>query len=230
MFLTFEGLDFSGKTTQARLLVEKLNTARPGGETGGDLRQLSWRAGPPVVHFLREPGGTQISERIREVLLDNRLLEMTDLAEMLLFSASRTQLVSEVIMPALHRGEIVVCDRFFDSTTAYQGYGRGVDLDAIAKINRIATLGLTPDLTVLIDIPVEEIELRKRRAGLHFDRMEASWKEFYERVRAGYRDIARREPGRFVEVDGTASIEAVQHAIGLSVEQRVAGWSITQSV
>ncbi len=213
MFLTFEGLDFSGKTTQARLLVEKLKATQPAA----------------VVHFLREPGGTEISERIREILLDNRCREMTDLAEMLLFSASRTQLVSEVIRPALLRGEIIVCDRFFDSTTAYQGHGRGVDLDAIGKINRTATLGVTPDLTVLIDIPVEEIEQRKLRAGLHFDRMEASGREFYERVREGYVHIAGNEPGRFVVVDGMLPVNEVAREIWRAVDQRRAGKIVSHS-
>ncbi len=140
MFITFEGLDFSGKSTQATILVEKLKKAHP------------------VVHFLREPGGTKISERIRDILLDKKNLEMTDAAELLLFSAARAQLVKEVIVPALQRGEIVVCDRYYDSTTAYQGYGRGIDLDAVKSINRLATGGTDPDITFFVDIPVDEIE------------------------------------------------------------------------
>lgn len=223
MFVTFEGLDFSGKTTQGRLLVEKLKSGRLPAEEAGRHHQAVQNDESVVVHFLREPGGTKISERIREILLDNRWLEMSDLAEVLLFSASRTQLVSEVIMPALQRGEIVVCDRFFDSTTAYQGYGRGIDLDAIGNVNRIASLGLSPDVTILIDIPVAEIEKRKSRAGLHFDRMEASGKGFYERVRQGYLDIARKESWRFVIVDGTLPVEEVESLIWRAVERKVAG-------
>jgi dTMP kinase len=209
MFITFEGLDFSGKTTQAKLLVERLQLYR----ATGDVRQ-------PVVHFLREPGGTAISERIRDILLDKNHPEITERDEIFLFSASRTQLVSEVILPALQRGEIVVCDRFADSTTAYQGYGRGLDLETVRTINSIATLGTDPDLTLLVDIPVAEIKRRKTRAGLAFDRMEGSGREFYERVWSGYHEIARREPQRVVVIDGTASIGDVERAIWQAVERK----------
>jgi len=202
MFITFEGLDFSGKSTQAKLLVERLKKAKH------------------VVRFLREPGGTKISERIREILLDKSHLEMTEAAELLLFSASRTQLVAEVIVPALQRGEIVVCDRYYDSTTAYQGYGRGFNLEAVRHINKIATAGTDPDLTILVDIPVEEIERRKAAAGMTFDRMESAGREFYERVRKGYLDIARNEPDRLVLVDGLASIDAVKTQVWQAVERR----------
>jgi len=202
MFITFEGLDFSGKSTQANLLVERLKKAKH------------------VVRFLREPGGTKISERIREILLDKSHLEMTEAAELLLFSASRTQLVAEVIVPALQRGEIVVCDRYYDSTTAYQGYGRGFNLEAVRHINKIATAGTDPDLTILVDIPVEEIERRKAAAGMTFDRMESAGREFYERVRKGYLDIARNEPDRLVLVDGLASIDAVKTQVWQAVERR----------
>ncbi|HET6272414.1 MAG TPA: dTMP kinase [Bacteroidota bacterium] len=202
MFITFEGLDFSGKSTQANLLVERLKKAKH------------------VVHFLREPGGTKISERVREILLDRSHLEMTEAAELLLFSASRTQLVAEVIVPALQRGEIVVCDRYYDSTTAYQGYGRGFNLEAVRHINKIATAGTDPDLTILVDIPVEEIERRKAAAGMTFDRMESAGREFYERVRKGYLDIARNEPDRLVLVDGLASIDAVKTQVWQAVERR----------
>lgn len=202
MFITFEGLDFSGKTTQAKLLIEKLRTRGQ------------------AVHFLREPGGTTISERIREILLDKKFLEMSDTAELLLFSASRTQLVAEVIAPALKRGEVVVCDRYYDSTTAYQAYGRGLNLEAVKLINKVATTGIVPDVTFLVDIPVDEIERRKAKAGLTFDRMESSGKEFYHRVRDGYLEIARNEQQRFVTLDGLAPIEEIQQKIRASVEHR----------
>ena len=202
MFVTFEGLDFSGKTTQAQRLVEKLKRSGHGDAEA-----------QPGVHFLREPGGTGISERLRDILLDRNNLEMSDLTELLLFSASRAQLVTQVILPALRRNEIVICDRYYDSTTAYQGFGRGLDIDAICRINTIATAGTTPDLTFLVDITVDEVERRKAAAGLVFDRMENSGRAFYERVRNGYRTLAKQEPGRVILIDGMAPIGAVEEEI-----------------
>lgn len=201
MFITFEGLDFSGKTTQARLLVDTLNDVFP--------------PTPPrhIVHVLREPGGTAISERIRDILLDKQHLEMSDMAELLLFSASRTQLVTEIIKPALQRGELCVCDRYYDSTTAYQGYGRGLNLDEVRTINRIATGGLSPDRTFFIDIPVDEIARRKAAAGLPFDRMESAGREFYERVRDGYYAIAAAEPERVKRINGAAAVDEVAREV-----------------
>lgn len=195
MFITFEGLDFSGKSTQAQLLAERLRASLPQKKS---------------VHFLREPGGTDISERIRGILLDKANLTMCDLTELLLFSASRAQLVAEVVRPALSRGELVLCDRYCDSTTAYQGYGRGVDLSTIAAINAAATGGTMPDLTFFIDIPVEEIIRRKEKAGVTFDRMESGGREFYRRVRQGYQAIATTEPERFVRIEGTRTVEDIE--------------------
>lgn len=203
MFITFEGLDFSGKSTQATILVEKLRRAHA------------------VVHFLREPGGTGISERIRDILLDKKNLEMIDSAELLLFSAARAQLVKEVIVPALGREEIVLCDRYFDSTTAYQGYGRELPLDAVKSINHLATGGLDPDLTFFIDIRVDEIERRKKKAGIVFDRMESSGRAFYERVRKGYLEIARNEAQRFITIDGTLAVDDIARKIWQSVEKKL---------
>jgi dTMP kinase len=193
MLLTFEGIDFCGKSTQARLLVERLQENR-------------------IVRFIREPGGTRISERLREIVLDTRHHELTDVAELFLFSASRAQLVAEVIGPALERGETIVCDRFFDSTTAYQGYGRGIDRNAITAINALATAGTVPGVTFVLDIPVEEIESRKTIAGLQFDRMETSGKDFFARVRSGYQDMARTSD-RFVLLDGTQPVQEIQKEI-----------------
>lgn len=202
MFITFEGLDFSGKSTQATLLVEKLK------------RKHS-------VHFIREPGGTIISEKIRDILLDKENFEMSDRAELLLFSASRSQLVSEVIKPALLRGEIIVCDRYCDSTTAYQGYGRGLDLDAVTTINSIATADTTPDITILVDIPIAEIKTRKTKAGLSLDRMESSGTLFYERVHNGYRELALAEPERWFRVDGLLSINEIHKRIWQAVDNKI---------
>jgi dTMP kinase len=203
MFLSFEGVDSSGKTTQAAILVDALRGA-----------------GGAPVHFIREPGGTPISERLREILLDRRNLELSELTELFLFSASRAQLVAQVILPALARGEIVVCDRFHDSTTAYQGYGRGLDLEAVRRINAVATAGTDPDLTVLVDITVGEIERRKNASGGQTDRMESSGRAFYERVRTGYLAIAREHPERFVVVDGMKSVREVAADIRRAMNER----------
>ena len=194
MFLTFEGVDFSGKSTQARLLVDRLSQEQK-------------------VCFLREPGGTPISERIRDILLDRKNLEITDVAEILLFSASRAQLVAQVIRPALQRGEIVICDRYYDSTTAYQGYGRGLPLSGVQAINAFATGNLVPDLTIVVDITVDEIERRKKAAGKGFDRMESSGRAFFERVRAGYAKLCAEEPERVMRVDGMRPVEIVHQDI-----------------
>ena len=181
MFLTFEGIDFCGKSTQARLLAERLEKDH-------------------VVRLIREPGGTRISERLREILLDRRHLELTDVAEMFLFSASRAQLVAEVIRPAIGRSELVICDRYYDSTTAYQGFGRGIDREAISRINALATGGTDPD------------ERRKQSAGLSFDRMEISGQQFYGRVRAGYQNMASTLE-RMVLLDGTLPAQEIHQEI-----------------
>lgn len=199
MFVTFEGLDFSGKTTQACRLVDRLVQYH-----------LEQPADWPPVMFIREPGGTAISERIRDILLDRRHLEMADLTELFLFSASRAQLVMQMIRPALSRGEIVVCDRYHDSTTAYQGYGRGLDLADVRYVNAVATSRLDPDLTILVDIAVDEIGQRKGASGVPFDRMESAGRAFYERVREGYLALAAEQPGRYVRVNGMGTVEAVE--------------------
>jgi dTMP kinase len=206
MFITFEGLDFSGKSTQASLLVDALNHPSPPS-----------RPPFPDVLFIREPGGTTISERIRTLLLDRRALEMAEAAELFLFAASRAQLVREVIVPALARLAVVVCDRFTDSTTAYQGYGRGIDLETVNRINRLATAGLKPDLTLLIDIPLDVMRRRASAAGTVEDRMESAGGEFYERVRQGYHALASAEPARVRVIDGTASPATVHDEVRAAV-------------
>ena len=210
MLITFEGLDFSGKSTQAVRLVERLKGERAA------------NGAPMPIHFLREPGGTAISERIRDLLLDRKNLEMTELAELLLFSASRAQLVEQVIRPALLRGEIVVCDRYADSTVAYQGWGRGIDRSVVRAIIAASIGATTPALTLFIDIPIDEIARRKEAAGMQFDRMESAGREFYERVRNGFLDIVKQEPHRMVRIDGLQSVERVHAEIWKAVQERTA--------
>jgi dTMP kinase len=203
MFITFEGLDFSGKSTQVGLLADALS-----------------RSGAKTL-VLRDPGGTAIGERIRAVLLDRELLDMSDFTELFLFSASRSQLVQEIIKPALHAGTIVVCDRFYDSTTAYQGWGRGLSLEAIKSINRVAADGLLPAITYFIDIPVSEIELRMKRQKAGADRMEMSGRAFYERAREGFLQLAKEEP-RFEVIDGRMSIEEIRQKVWNRFEREMA--------
>jgi len=194
MFITFEGLDFSGKSTQVELFTDRLTREQH------------------KLLVLRDPGGTAIGEKIRSILLDKRSLGMADMTELFLFSASRSQLVYEVIQPALERGVIVVCDRFYDSTTAYQGWGRNISLDAIRAINSAATSGLVPDITYFLDIPPVEIRKRMEEKNSLADRMESSGLAFYERVRDGYLRLAREEHQRFEILDGLRPIEEI-HAL-----------------
>ncbi|MFZ5800623.1 MAG: dTMP kinase [Candidatus Omnitrophota bacterium] len=174
-FITFEGSEGSGKSTQARLLCNYL------------------RKKSRAVVFLREPGSTEIGEKIRKILLDPANKRMTLVAEMLLYLASRAQLVEEVIKPALSKGQFVICDRFLDATLAYQGYGGGLDLGLIRSIGALATQGIKPDLTLLMDIPPEE---GLRRVGKNKDRIEQRKIAFHRRVRRGYFALVRKEPRR----------------------------------
>lgn len=203
MFITFEGIDGSGKTTQANLLVERLK------EEGHDCV------------FLREPGGTEISEKIRMLLLDRDHLAMTQLAELFLFSAARTQLVSEVIRPCLELKKIVVCDRFYDSTTAYQGYGRGIDIESIKKVNSIAAQGVVPDITFILDIELNEIERRRPSGKRNIDRMESGGNLLFEKVRRGYLELARDEPHRCVLVNGMRPRQEIHEEIWGIVQTRL---------
>ena len=190
-FLTFEGIEGSGKSTQARRLAAEL----------GDK-----------ALFTVEPGATGLGWSIRGLLLEQRGQDVSPLAELLLFFADRAQHVHEVIRPALEAGRVVVCDRFTDSTTAYQGYGRGLPLDLIRTLAREATGGLAPDATVLLDVPVAVGLTRARRRGRP-DRMEGEEKAFHERVAAGYRELAAQEPDRFVVVDARGGEDEVAAAV-----------------
>jgi dTMP kinase len=196
MFLSFEGLDGSGKSTQVRLLAGRLRTYGQ------------------AVRVVREPGGPVLSEAIRTLLLDPSLaIEPT--AELLLFSAARAQLVETEIKPALARGEIVIADRFYDSTTAYQGGGRGVaGVDWLRDFHPFVTGRLAPRRTYLLDVPAEVAADRRRaRAGVE-DRMEAAGEAFFARVRDAYLALAASEPGRFCVLDGRLPPEALHDQVG----------------
>jgi dTMP kinase len=199
-FVTFEGPEGSGKSTQAARLSARLQS------DGHEVVQV------------REPGGTRTGEAIREILQHNRGGEpLHAWAEVLLFAASRAQLVEQVVRPAVQRGAWVVSDRFLDSTTAYQGYGRGLDLDEVQRVNRLAVQGAIPDLTLLLDVPVrlgfERLAARAAAARCGRDRIESEETGFHERVRAGYLELAARYPSRFRVLDGALAPEAVEKAV-----------------
>jgi dTMP kinase len=190
MLITFEGIDGAGKSTQIKKLVNYLKTLGTEALT------------------LREPGGTEVAEKIRLILLESRQ-EISPIGELLLFSASRAELVQEVIMPALEHHKIVILDRFFDSTTAYQGYGRGIDLELLRSIISISTCALTPDITFYLDLTPEEALLRKfSKTSLplafesdELDRIERSGAEFYRKVRQGYLNISQENKERFITIN-----------------------------
>jgi dTMP kinase len=195
MFISFEGIDFCGKSTQVELLRDYL------------LKQKK------IVHLIREPGGTEISEKIREILLDKNNNTMVMETELFLFSASRAQLVREVIRPYLQKGYYVISDRFHDSSTAYQGFGRGLSIDAIIKIHNLAIGETLPDITFFIDIPNEiAIERKLKKSHSDLDRIEVSDNTFYERVREGYLYLSKQGK-RFRVIDGTQSIENINKQI-----------------
>ena len=184
LFITFEGTEGSGKTTQIAALAERLRSL---GHT---------------VRALREPGGTPIGEEIRHTLQPSEANRgMTPEAELLLLNASRAQLVREVIRPALAAGEIVLCDRFYDSTLAYQGYGRGLDLKSVRRVISLAVGGTKPVLTLLLMVPIAVSEARRRGRPSRRDRMEEEDRGFFERVEAGYEAAAAAEPARIRRID-----------------------------
>ncbi len=201
LFVTFEGPEGSGKTTQIRLLAGWLS------------------AQGQEVLTTREPGGTRLGDGIRVLLLDPAHTEMRPETEILLFSAARAQIVGQVIRPHLAKGGIVLCDRFADSTLAYQGYGRQLDLETLRRITAFATGDLKPDLTVCLDLSVAE-GLRRKAGGdqLEWNRMEREQLAFHQRVRQGFLTLAEAEPARWLVVDALQPIDGIQAAI----RQRVA--------
>ena len=199
--ISFEGNDGSGKSTQIALLKKRLEAL-----------------GHAVV-VVREPGGTPLSEKIRDLLLNPGSSSMHARTETLLFSAARAQLVQEVIIPARERGDIILCDRFADSTLAYQGYGRELPLEEIITTQELATSRLSPNITVLLDLAVEETEGRLQ--STQPDRMERAGKAFMQRVRDGYLKLAQADPDRWLVIDATQEIEPIAREIETYVVQRI---------
>lgn len=195
MFITFEGLDFCGKSTQVKLLENYLI------ENNIQLK------------LIREPGGTPISEKVRDILLDKKNSEMTIETELILFAASRSQLVNQVILPALNEGIFVISDRFHDSSIAYQSFGRGIDLDFVVNLQNFVIGQAVPDITFYLDITVEEM-LSRKRSFKQIDRIESSENDFYEKVREGYLYLSDKH-NRFRKIDGTLPVEQI-HSIVLN--------------
>lgn len=202
MFITLEGPEGSGKTSHIPHLVEYLH-------------------GKGYVVFpTREPGGTSISEQIRNILHDMKNAEMHPRTETLLYQAARAQIVEQVIKPRLANGEIVISDRYYDSTIAYQGYGHQQDLEQIRALVRYATGGLVPDLTILLDLDVET-GLKRKQKGNEWNRMDAYTVEFHQRVRAGYLEMVKQEPHRWAVVDAAQPWERVQEELRRVIGERL---------
>lgn len=203
MFITLEGPDGSGKTTQIRLLYDALVAAECD------------------VLLTREPGGTAIGDQIRMVLHDIENSDIVPETEILLYSASRAQLVGQVIRPALAAGTIVLCDRYADSTMAYQGYGRGLNLEALTAITAFATGGLKPDLTLFLDLEPAIGLTRRKASGQEWNRMDRQTLDFYRLTRRGYHTLAEMEPERWVSIDASGSISEVAAAVWATVQRRL---------
>ncbi len=211
IFITLEGGEGSGKTTHALLLYQWL--------TAQGLNVLQ----------TREPGGTSLAEQLRTILLDNPVESIASETEALLILAARRQHVDHVIKPALAQGKTVVCDRFSDSTMAYQGYGRGLDLRALRTMNDWATGKLAPQLTLLFDVPVSVGLSRRRGRGATQNRLDRETEQFHRKVRAGFHALARREPRRIMMIDSTQPLESVAQTVEELVMNRVKTYSARTS-
>lgn len=198
-FITFEGPEGSGKSTQASLLTEALH------DQGFKVK------------LTREPGGDPVSEEIRKIILDGSDNSITDRTELLLYESARAQHCERIVRPHLDAGEIVICDRFTDSTVAYQGYGNGLELDIINRLNDFATGGLRPDLTFLLDI---DVSIGLGRQG-DWNRMERKEIEFHERVRAGFLREAEKSPKRIAVIDASQDVESIRQQIFKSLDERL---------
>ncbi|MFQ5499613.1 MAG: dTMP kinase [Candidatus Zixiibacteriota bacterium] len=199
LFITFEGIDGCGKSTQVGLCRDYLENAGQ------------------IVTELREPGSTAVAEQVRTILLDTQL-SIDPRTELLLYEAARADLVATSILPALGRGEIVLCDRFYDSTTAYQGYGRQLDLRMVRAMHKVAVGKLAPDLTFLFDI---DLKAAQSRLGKNPDRLESQPKTFFSRVRRGFLEIASREPGRIKIIDATQSANEVMRRVQRHLDRKL---------
>lgn len=202
LFLTFEGIDFSGKSTQIELLVNELNSH--------SVRNIT----------LREPGGTAIGEEIRKILLDKNSTGMAAETELLLYSAARAQIVREKIEPKLQEGYVVILDRFFDSTIAYQGYGRQLALDKIEQITHFAVQKIIPDMTFYFKLDLEDMYERKHNTGREDDRLEANEREFFERIIEGYEILAKANPKRYQVLDAGKGKEAIFEDLQMTLKNR----------
>jgi len=198
--ITFEGIDFCGKTTQAKKLANYLR-----------------KRGYEVV-LIREPGGERISEKIRKVLLSKKNREITHMTELLLYLASRAQLTQRIILPALKEKKIVICDRYSDSTLAYQGYGRGLNKSMIKYLNQVSSSGLCPDLTILLDVPVKVCLKRKAKEKKGKDRLEKEKLEFHQKIRDGYLKIAQNRKKRIKIIDGRKDVEKTWQKVKAAVD------------
>ena len=203
IFITFEGIDGCGKSTQCELLKKYFE------DNGKDFV------------FVREPGGTVIGERIREILLDKKNTQMTPRTELLLFEAARAQITDEVIKSSLEEGKIVICDRFFDSSSAYQGMARGMGMDFVASLNMAATGGLKPDVTFFFDLSAEEALARRGKRGEASDRIELAGLKFQEDVRSGYLELAKSSDGRIVTLDAMQSPDEIFEQIKKTLEGKI---------
>ena len=199
LFITFEGIDGCGKSTQAMMTFQL-------------LQSKGFR-----VKLLREPGSTAVSEKIRDILLDKKS-KISDITELLLYEAARSEITSQEIQPALKSGTIVLCDRFYDSTTAYQGFGRKLDIRMVKSLHKVAALGIVPDLTFVFDI---DLPTAFSRQGKTKDRLESQSKAFFQRVRAGFMEIARKERRRVKRIDAAQSIEKVFEDVKLYLRKKI---------
>ncbi len=203
LFITFEGGEGCGKSTQTRILYRRMH-----------------KLAIPVL-LTHEPGVTALGKKITQLLKWTKNIAISPLSELLLFNASRTQLVVEVIRPSLDKGTVVICDRYTDSTIAYQSYGRGLDLQMVESVNKISTRGLAPDLTILLDVPVEKgLERKKEKKA---DRFELENINFHLRVREGYLKLAKAQPQRWLVIDGMQSKEEIAAIIWQKISKLLPG-------